>query len=240
MKKVTKSWFYSFAIMGVFLMVTSSCKKKDDTSNPTPATGTVTDIDGNVYHIVTIGTQAWVVENLKTTRYNDGTSIPLVTDDDAWASLTTPGYCWYNNDASMFKNTYGALYNWYTVNTGKLAPPGWHVPTDAEWTTLITYLGGVDAAGAKLKSTGTIPAGTGLWRSPNYATNESGFTAVPAGTCDYDGLFSQLSSSGYWWSASENDAPNAWFWYMFYDHSYTGSNYGYKTLGFSVRCIRDF
>ena len=124
--------------------------------------GTVTDIDGNVYHTVTIGTQTWMVENLKTTKYNDGTAIPLVTDSTAWLNLTTPGYCWYNNDAATYKNTYGALYNWFTVNTSKLAPSGWHVPTDAEWTTLITYLGGETVAGGQMKSTGTIELGTGL------------------------------------------------------------------------------
>jgi len=92
------------------------------------ATGTVTDADGNIYNTVTIGTQTWMVENLKVTKYNDGTAIPLVTDNTAWSNLTTPGYCWYNNDAATNKNTYGGLYNFYTVNTGKLAPTGWHVP----------------------------------------------------------------------------------------------------------------
>ncbi|MDD4729737.1 MAG: FISUMP domain-containing protein, partial [Dysgonamonadaceae bacterium] len=100
---------------------------------------TVTDIDDNVYHTVTIGTQVWMVENLKTTKYNDGTSIPLVSDGTAWSNLATPGYCFYNNDAAN-KSTYGALYNWFTVNTNKLAPTGWHVPTDAESTTLENYL----------------------------------------------------------------------------------------------------
>ena len=99
-----------------------------------------TDADGNVYHTVTIGTQTWTVENLKTSKYNDGTKIPLVTDGTTWGNLTTPGYCWHNNDAATNKATYGALYNWYAVNTGKLAPSGWHVPTDAEWTTLENYL----------------------------------------------------------------------------------------------------
>ena len=116
-------------------------------SNVVTATPNVVDIDGNVYHTVTIGTQVWMVENLKTTKYNDGTAIPLVTDNTAWGALTTPGYCWYNNDSATYKNTYGALYNWYAVNTGKLAPTGWHVPTDSEWTVLTTYLGGQSVAG---------------------------------------------------------------------------------------------
>jgi uncharacterized protein (TIGR02145 family) len=103
-------------------------------------TTAVTDKDGNVYHTVTIGTQTWMVENLKTTKYNDGTAIPFITDNSAWANLTTPGYCWYNNDSTTYKNMYGALYNWYAVSTGNLAPKGWHVATDAEWTTLQNYL----------------------------------------------------------------------------------------------------
>ena len=146
---------------------------------------TVTDIDSNVYHTVTIGTQVWMVENLKTTRYNDGQEIPLVTDTVSWENLTSPGYSWFNND-TVFKKSYGALYNWYTVNTGKLAPAGWHVPTLTEWNTLAAFLGGNTTAGGKMKSTGTIESDTGLWYSPNTnATNSSGFTAIPGGYRHY-------------------------------------------------------
>ena len=202
--------------------------------------GTVTDIDGNVYHTVTIGTQTWMVENLKTTKYNDGTAIPLVTDSTAWLNLPTPGYCWYNNDAATYKNTYGALYNWFTVNTSKLAPSGWHVPTDAEWTILTIYLGGDTVAGGKMKSTGTIELGTGLWYSPNTgATNESGFTAVPAGCRGRDGAFDYVGSIGFWWSSSEYVASDAWYRHLSYDYSDVSRYYGKKYLGFSVRCVRD-
>ena len=121
----------STMLLTIIMLV--SCSKKDDPNN---TVNTVTDKDDNVYHTVTIGTQTWMAENLKTTKYNDGTAIPLVTDSTAWTSLLTPAYCWYNYDATTYKNTYGALYNWYAVNTGKLAPIGWHVATDAEWTTL--------------------------------------------------------------------------------------------------------
>jgi len=203
--------------------------------------GTFTDPrDGEVYKYKLIGTQVWMIENLRATKYNDGTAIPLVTDNTAWSNLTTPGYCWYNNDAATYKNTYGALYNWFTVNTGKLAPTGWHVPTDAEWTTLTTYLGG-ESAGGKLKSTGTIEAGTGLWYSPNTgATNESGFTAVPAGSRIYDdGAFGDVGYNGYWWSSSESNTGYAWFRYLYYDYSGVyGFDY-FKSNGFSVRCVRD-
>ena len=178
--------------------------------NVTGPSSTVTDIDGNVYHTVTIGTQVWMVENLKTTKYNDGTAIPLVTDVTSWSNLTTPGYCWYNNDATAYKTTYGALYNWFTVNTGKLAPTGWHVPTDGEWTTLTSYLGGENVAGGKMKSTGTIEDGTGLWHDPNIgATNESGFSGVPACGRNCDGRFANIGKDGIWWNASEYGTTDA-------------------------------
>lgn len=116
-------------------------------------------------------------ENLKTTHYNDGSKIPIVTDSATWMGLSTGAYCYYKNDSLSNKATYGALYNWYAVNTAKLAPTGWHVPTDAEWTTLTNYLGGINVAGGKLKEVGTAH-----WSSPNTgATNESGFTALPSG-----------------------------------------------------------
>ena len=128
----------------------------------------VNDVDGNTYNVVAIGTQVWMAENLKTTKYKNGTAIPLITDLTAWMSLTTPGYCWY--DA-----TYGALYNFYTLSTGSLCPTGWHIPSDAEWTTLTDYLGGETVAGGKLKETGTAH-----WTTPNSgATNAFGFKGLP-------------------------------------------------------------
>jgi uncharacterized protein (TIGR02145 family) len=234
MKKRTMIWIYPLAIMGVFLLLISSCNNKDAINNP-PTSLTINDIDGNLYHTVTIGTQIWIVENLKTSRYNDGTPIPLVTDSAAWSNLTTPGYCWYNND-TVNKNTYGAIYNWFTVNTGKLAPTGWHVPTDDEWTTLTTYLGGESIAGGKLKE-----AGTTHWRTPNAgATNENGFTALPGGHRDINGTFSVIGDDGFWWSVTEYSTTGK-AWYRSMDYNYAGvlrvSNN--KTNGHSVRCIKD-
>jgi uncharacterized protein (TIGR02145 family) len=195
---------------------------------------TVTDIDGNVYHTVAIGTQVWMAENLKTTRYNDGTSIPLVTDSAAWTNLTTPGYCWYNDSAS-YGNTYGALYNWYAVNTGKLAPAGWHVPSDSEWTVLVTFLGGDSVAGGKLKDTGTA-----YWQSPNTgATNEVGFSALPGGCRGLNGTFYYVGYNGYWWSAAAYDPANSWRRHMWYDYASLSRGYNDDRSGFSVRCIRD-
>lgn len=235
MKKLTKFWIYSLAIIGVVLILSSSCKKKDDNNIPPQESGTVTDKDGNVYHTVTIGTQVWMVENLKTTKYNDGTSIPLVTDNVAWFFLTTPGYCYYENNAPKFYFIYGALYNWYAANTGNLAPTGWHIPTDAEWTTLTTYLGGESIAGGKLKEEGTTH-----WYSPNTeATDEYGFTALPGGCRDYSGNFANLGSFGPWWSSSEYNTYNGWYRSMYYGSGNVDRNYFEKSFGFSIRCIKD-
>ena len=141
----------------------------------------IADADGNTYKIIKIGDQVWTAENLRTTRYNDGTEIPLVTDYTAWTNLTTPSYAWTNNDIGN-KSVYGALYNWFVVKTCKLCPSGWHVPTDAEWTILENHLGGISVAGGKMKETGTEH-----WFAPNTdATNESGFTALPGGWRDGD------------------------------------------------------
>lgn len=192
------------------------------------------DADGNVYTSVTMGTQTWMVENLKTTKYNDGTSIPNVTVDATWAALTTPAYCWYNNNAA-YKPTYGALYNWYTVNTGKLCPAGWHVPTEAEWTTLTDYLGGASVAGGKLKESGTAH-----WSSPNTgATNESGFTALPGGFRSVDGTCYFVVFNGFWWSSTESSATYAWLRFVLYDYAGVVRDSGEKPAGFSVRCVRD-
>ena len=129
-----------------------------------------------------------MAENLRTTKYNDGTPIPQVTDAAAWSNLMTPGYCWYNNDAAKYKETYGALYNWYTVNIGNLCPSGWHVPADTEWMVLTAHLGGEKISGGKLKETGTLH-----WDKPNLrATNETGFTALPGGRCYFSGAIHRL------------------------------------------------
>ena len=174
-----------------------------------------------------------MAENLKTTKYNDGTAIPLVTDNNTWANLTTPAYCWYNNDATTYKSIYGARYNWYSVSTGKLCPTGWHVPTDAEWTILTSFLGGESVSGAKMKETGTSH-----WGSPNTgATNESGFSAIPNGhRYDY-GAFGGINDFDSWWSSTESTSYNAWYRYVYFDRINSARNNGDKPDGFSVRCI---
>jgi uncharacterized protein (TIGR02145 family) len=214
---------------------------------------TVTDIEGNVYNTITIGTQVWMVENLKTTKYNDGTVIPLVTDNTDWGNRTTPGYCWYNNDSAMYKNIYGALYNWYTVNTGKLAPTGWHVPTDTEWTTLENYLiangynydgstsGYYYAKSLAATTDWAIDSGTGTIGNDLTKNNRSGFSALPGGYRNIgNGTFHYVGRYGNWWSSTEYYTGNAWYRGMYYGVSYVHRlNYD-KQNGFSVRCVRDF
>jgi len=215
----------------------SNSENKDRTEFKTllQASETVKDIDENEYKTVKIGNQTWMVKNLKTTKYNDGTTIPLVTGGAAWAALSTPGYCWYENEESSFKPSYGALYNGYAVSTCKLCPTGWHVPSDAEWTALRTYLGDENVAGEKLKESGTT-----YWISPNTgATNQSGFTALPGGLRYHDGLFHDFGFSGYWWSSTEYSASRAFFFYMDYEYSNVFRFNNLKKIGFSVRCIKD-
>ncbi len=195
----------------------------------------VADVDGNIYSTVRIGSQIWMAENLKTTKYNDGRDIPNVTDATAWAGLSTPGYCWYDNDSTTYAETYGALYNWHTVETNSLCPTGWHVPDTTEWITLTDYLGGTSIAGGLLKETGTTH-----WTSPNTgATNETGFTALPGGDRSFNGSFYDVGYGGYLWSTTEYSADGAWYWGMTHDNSNLTRVGNMKKNGVSVRCVRD-
>jgi len=209
---------------GIFLALSSGCEKTTEKRG-------LADIDGNIYDTVVIGTQVWMAENLKTTRLNDGTEIPLVTSDTAWSNLKTPGYCWYGNYEAFFNlNHYGALYNYYAVKSGKLCPAGWHVPATDEWYTLITFLGN-DIAGGKMKETGTRN-----WLSPNTgATNESGFNALPGGFRNaYYQNFQRFRISGHFWHSKPADAMRV---------TYSSEDVIHGSLsqndGASVRCIKD-
>ena len=199
-------------------------------------TKTIDSIDNYIYRTVKIGNQTWIAENLKTTRYNDGTLIPLVTDSTVWENLKTPAYCWYNNDEAASKTPYGALYNWHAVKTGKLCPLGWHVPSAAEWDTLANYLGHDSIAVEALKETGTAH-----WASPNTGTtNKSGFTALPGGLRIK--TFKGVGDVGNWWSSSESKAYEAS--YAFYqtidrNYYYHYINDAPKEIGFSVRCVKN-
>lgn len=190
------------------------------------------DIDGNLYHTIKIGTQTWMVENLKTTRYNDGTIISNGLDNAAWRDAVVGAYCIYDNNVAN-NTTYGKLYNWYAVNTGKLAPTGWHVPTDAEWTTLTTYLGGETVAGGKLKST------SNLWSAPNTgATNSSGFTILPAGLRNFaDGKFYYIGMFTEFWSSTYTYDPIGR--HLGFTSSSIDGRYEGMADGLSVRCIKN-
>jgi uncharacterized protein (TIGR02145 family) len=192
--------------------------------------GSVTDIDNNVYSTITIGTQVWMVENLKTTKYMNGGTIPNVTN--SWFNLQTPSYCWYNNNIA-YKNTYGALYNFHAVQTGNLAPIGWHVPTHNEWSILINYLGGPLVAGNKLKE-----IGISHWTSPNNdATNIVGFTALPGGF-KVESMFLNIGDWGYWWTSTTDGSSNAKSIMLAYTGSLQDSSSS-KNNGYSIRCVKD-
>jgi uncharacterized protein (TIGR02145 family) len=187
---------------------------------------------------VIIGNQEWMAKNLDVDRFFDGYSIQEAKADGAWMEAgekKEPAWCYYeNNSANGAK--YGKLYNWYAINSPhKLCPEGWHVPTDAEWTTLTNFLGGQTIAGGKMKSTGTQ-----YWISPNTsADNSSGFSGLPGGNRSSNGAFSLIGNSGYWWSSTEFNTDIARYRNLFYDDGYVSRNGYYKTLGFSVRCIKD-
>ena len=206
--------------------------------------GQVSDVDGNTYKTIVIGTPTWMAENLKTTKYNDSTGIPLVTNNSVWANDTTPVYCNYNNTTNPDTiNTYGRLYNWYTVNTGNLCPTGWHVPNEGDWDTLILKLDSSallwdpdsSIAGGKLKETGT-----NHWNSPNTgANNNSKFTALPAGERNWNGVFYCIGGYAIFWSATDYVIDAADSHVLNYNNTQVIYGNGAKSNGYSVRCLKN-
>jgi uncharacterized protein (TIGR02145 family) len=244
---------YSTIITAVFLVFASGCKKDEvkpvyQTNGKTTAIfnsnltyGTMTDQEGNIYKTITIGAQTWMAENLRATIYRNGDSIKNVVENLLWMNLSTGAYC-----RSALKNdvisiaTHGLLYNYYAVvDERNIAPLGWHVPIDEEWTTLITSIGGTSIAGGKMKELGTTH-----WLNENIgATNESGFTALPCSYRDnYDGIVKLSDRNVVYWSSSEDDNSFAWIRYLQNDLSRIGRSswsLGGKKSGYSVRCIKD-
>jgi len=245
MKIKYRSWPFAILVVELAFILTG-CNRDDDSVG-------VKDIDGNGYTIVTIGSQVWMAENLATTKYNDGSVIPLVTDNSTWSNLNNfHGYCWQNNDIAN-KAFYGALYNWFVVSTGKLCPAGWHVPTDAEWTTLENYLvakgfnfDGTTTSNKYAKALASdsgwdYSSETGAVGNSDYQgkRNATGFAAIPCGWRDSQGYFSGIGSNSYWWSSTGNDAQVAQCRSMSYYASYVYRENSSKNNGFSVRCLKN-
>jgi len=200
-------------------------------------TGTVSDVDGNTYPTIGIGGQIWMAKNLATTKFQDGTAIPLVTGNTTWASLSTAAYCYYNNSLDN-KTNYGGLYNFYTIDPSingnkNVCPTGWHVPTDMEFITLFMYLG-QGQAGQKLKE-----SGTSHWLSSNTGTNQSGFSALPGGVrYDGNGMFDQIGYDCLFWSSTSSgvNTVNLQISDNAANVNYTSNN---KVFGFSIRCLKN-
>ena len=216
--------------------------------NTQEAGGSVTDIDGNLYNTVKIGGQVWMAENLATTKYNDGSGISNVTDHSTWENLSSGAYCWYGNDETTYKDTYGALYNWYTIQTGKLCPDGWHVPTDEEYKTLEMYLGmkqsQADATGWRGINEGSkLADDANLWNDGELENNAefgiSGFRALPGGRRALDGNYNYVGALSLWWSSSAFSSTGAWGRYIDANASSVYRRDYEKGFGFSVRCVKD-
>lgn len=221
--KIKAAGYILLICIGVLLIFSSGCEETIESD--------VVDIDGNIYDTVVIGNQVWMTENLRTTRLNNGTEIPLVTSDTAWSNLRTPGYCWYGNYEAFFSlNHFGALYNYYAVTSGKLCPVGWHVPDTDEWYTMIVFLG-YDIAGGKMKETGTHN-----WLTPNAgATNESGFNGLPGGFRNsYYKDFQRFRISGHFWHSEAASAMRITYQSVDVIHGSMS-----QTDGLSVRCVKD-
>jgi uncharacterized protein (TIGR02145 family) len=235
-------------LMGMLLILSSCGKDDDDNINPTNGKttavfnpeltyGTMTDQDGNIYRTITIGTQTWMAENLRTTKYQNGDPIPNIIDQEAWLDLTTGAYCVYDNSQNISDiATYGRLYNWYAVEDNRnISPSGWHVPTDAEWEILISYL--EENESNKLRETDSIHW---IYPSPEHvATNETGFTALPGGHRVSVYGFKDIGVMGFWWSATESVYGSPYIRFMYANRSSVSRNYNAKFVGYSVRCVKD-
>jgi uncharacterized protein (TIGR02145 family) len=226
-----KNIIYSCLLfIGVVVLTVSSCK----VGGACEGTSNVTDASGNTYNTVQIGNQCWTKENLKTTKYADGSVIPNITDGEQWIGLTTGAWCNPENSAGN-DALFGKLYNWHTVaDPRNVCPAGWHVPNDAEWTILTDFLGGTNVAGGKMKTT------TGWAGLNTNGTNESGFSGLPGGfRYGYGGTFNSVGYYGNWWSSSEGGTSSAWDRYLDDGDGSAFRSNDLKRDGLSVRCLRD-
>lgn len=239
------------SIAVLLFAVGTACDRSDDPGGDFPSAGIVKDADGNKYNTVKIGDQVWMVENLKTTRYNDSTEIPNVTNNVEWSNLTTGSYCNYDNLESNGE-IYGRLYNWYAVNTGKLAPKGWHVPTDDDWTILENYLiaKGYNYDGTKegnkiakslcAKTNWVFSSEAGTPGAAPENNNSTGFSALPrGGRGNLNGTFGTIGEYGSWWSFTEYGDYDAYYRYLYCRNRDLHRNHDSRNNGFSVRLVRD-
>jgi len=233
----------SYIMMAFAFFLMSSCQK---TGTKEELSVNVPDIEGNVYGIVTIGTQIWMAENLKNTKFNDNSAIPQVTGFAEWTKLTTPAYCWMSDDEISYKNLYGAMYNRFTVNSGKLCPTGWHVPTDREYMTLEETLG-ISADTVKIwdfrgssTSNGMKMKSSSGWSSVGDGTNTSGFSALPGG-CRYaiTGSFNNVGDLSYWWTSTEENPRLARYRRLDWNNNGVFRGAVNKQGGKYVRCVKD-
>ncbi len=228
MKNFTRTTLKAALLLLFVALVYTGCKKSGDPEIPS----TVTDVDGNTYNVIVIGKQGWMKENLRVEHFNDGAVIPNITGATEWAALTSGAWCDYNNSTSN-GTAYGKLYNGFAVETGKLCPEGWRVPTSGDWTELRDFLGGRNVAGGKIRQ-----VGTSLWKAPNEgATNSSEFTALPGGFRGPNGLYYMMSEIAMWWSSSTS-ADKLPYWITSYTNlELVENNPVPKTNGIAVRCI---
>lgn len=236
--KWIKTVTYPAFMFGFMILLLTGCKK-DDTNNPM-----VTDIDGNLYHTVNIGGQVWMVENLNVTRYSNGDSIPNITDDIEWSIQTDGAYCNYNNDESTDKK-FGKLYNWFAIaDPRKIAPEGWHIPSEAEWLRLESYVAAhlgsslTIAKALAAETEWTVFSDEGSVGKDLTKNNSSGFTALPGGY-RLNGKFNKIGDYSGWWSSTESTENNAWIRVLFFSYDNLATIYHDKANGFSVRCIQD-
>ncbi len=260
MKRSSFFWFCSVLLYGTILFTTTGCEK-DDPPPPPVDPGTVADADGNEYVTVTIGDQVWMAENLKTTKYRNGTDIENPgTDDEAWRNNTTGAYSWYNNDINQ-KETYGASYNWNAIeNANGLCPAGWHVSTNDDWNRLMNYLQtehqltnnseDINAIGNKLKSCRQIDSPIGgecatsahprwNYHDVQFGTNDFGFAALPGGGRGARGSFESAGAFGFWWTSNEGAEDAGVYRYINFDTSPVYQGNFNKSAGLAVRCVKD-
>lgn len=216
----------------LIISITGGCRK--DKNEPS----VVTDGDGNEYSVITIGSRKWLGENLHSTKYNDGTPVPVVTDAAAWKSLNDAACCWYNNEKERYDSVYGVLYNWHVVNTGKICPKGWHVPTRNEWVEISFNTGGYLIAGKSLKEADTTHWSGAYWQTTAPSDNQSGFTALPGGSRS-SGLYLGIRDYGAWWSSTPDKSEQPWAFILYASSIETYIDSFDKNQGFSIRCISD-